>query len=107
MMMPWMQHCLMAGLMGGAAALLAWGLCAVLRRARAPGWLLCLVWLAVGLRFALPGGVIPVTLPEPRDPELARAAETVTRTVQTLAEPPAPAGEAPVLVLLPTGSWAN
>ena len=56
MMMPWMQHCLMAGLLGGAAALLAWGLCAVLRRARAPGWLLCLVWLAVGLRFALPGG---------------------------------------------------
>ena len=40
MMMPWMQHCLMAGLLGGAAALLAWGLCAVLRRARAPGWLL-------------------------------------------------------------------
>ena len=74
MMMPWMQHCLMAGLLGGAAALLAWGLCAVLRRARAPGWLLCLVWLAVGLRFALPGGVIPVTLPEPRDPgQIGRA----------------------------------
>lgn len=107
MMMPWMQHCLMAGLLGGAAALLAWGLCAVLRRARAPGWLLCLVWLAVGLRFALPGGVIPVTLPEPRDPELARAAETVTRTVQTLTEPPAPAGEAPVLVLLPTRAPAS
>lgn len=30
MMMPWMQHCLMAGLLGGTAALLAWGLCAVL-----------------------------------------------------------------------------
>ena len=112
MMTEWLRQGLMAGVLGGAAALLAWGLCAALRRARAPGWLLSLIWLAVGLRFAVPGGVIPVTLPRPQDPALAQAAETVTQTVQTLNEA-SPAAEAPQLVLLaarapdaPAFDWA-
>lgn len=88
-----------AGAMGGAAALAAWGLCALLRKARAPGWLLCLLWLAVGLRFAVPGGVIPVTLPQPQSPALAQAAQAVSQAVETLAAP-AGAGRAPALVRL-------
>ena len=55
-------------------------MCALLRHARAPGWLLCLVWLAVGLRFAVPDGLVPITLPRPESEglqQLAAAAETV------------------------------
>ena len=75
-----LRQLLIAGVTGGAAALLALGTCALLRRARAPGWLLCVLWLAVGLRFAVPGGLVPVTLPQPESEplqQLAAAAETV------------------------------
>lgn len=71
---------LLAGMSGALAALVCLGVCALLRRARAPGWLLCLLWLAVGLRFAVPGGLVPVTLPQPQSEplqQLATAAETV------------------------------
>ena len=46
---------------GGLLVLLCLPLCALLRRLRAPSKLLCLLWLAVGLRFLLPGG-IPVSI---------------------------------------------
>lgn len=41
---------------GGLLVLLCLPLCALLRRLRAPSKLLCLLWLAVGLRFLLPCG---------------------------------------------------
>ena len=45
---------------GGLLVLLCLPLCALLRRLRAPSKLLCLLWLAVGLRFLLPGrGALP------------------------------------------------
>lgn len=78
-----LRQLLIAGVSGGAATLLALGVCALLRRARAPGWLLCVLWLAVGLRFAVPGGLVPVTLPQPESEplqQLAAAAETVRET---------------------------
>ena len=50
-----LRQLLIAGVSGAVAALAALGICALLRRARAPGWLLCVLWLAVGLRFAVPG----------------------------------------------------
>lgn len=71
---------LIAGVTGALAVLVTLGICALLRRARAPGWLLCLLWLAVGLRFAVPGGLVPVTLPQPESKplqQLASAAQTV------------------------------
>lgn len=74
---------LIAGLAGALAVPVALGVCALLRRARAPGWLLCLLWLAVGLRFAVPGGLVPVTLPQPESQplqQLATAAEAVRDT---------------------------
>ncbi len=71
---------------GGAAALGAWAACAVLRRCHAPSRLLCWLWLAVGMRFALPGG-IPLTLPRPQGGQLAEAAAAV----QAFAQPAAPA----------------
>lgn len=74
---------LTAGIGGAAAALVAWAVCALLRRARAPGWLLCALWLAVGLRFAVPGGILPVTIPQPESEslqQLAVVAETVRDT---------------------------
>ena len=49
---------------GGLLVLLCLPLCALLRRLRAPSKLLCLLWLAVGLRFLLPGG-IPVSIRQP------------------------------------------
>lgn len=71
---------LMAGICGAVAVPAVLGICALLRRARAPGWLLCLLWLAVGLRFAVPGGLVPIPLPQPESQplqHLATAAETV------------------------------
>ena len=41
---------------GGLLVLLCLPLCALLRRLRAPSKLLCLLWLAVGLRWVLPCG---------------------------------------------------
>lgn len=87
---------LTAGIGGAAAALAALAVCALLRRARAPGWLLCVLWLAVGLRFAVPGGLVPVTLPQPKSEplqQLAAAAETMQEST------PAQAAEQAVHVL--------
>lgn len=78
-------HVLLLSLWGGAATVGALTVSAVLRRAHTPSRLLCWLWLAVGLRFALPWG-IPLTLPRPQNPQLAQAADTV----QALAEGPAP-----------------
>lgn len=78
-------HVLLLSLWGGAATVGALAVSAVLRRAHTPSRLLCWLWLAVGLRFALPWG-IPLTLPRPQNPQLAQAADTV----QALAEGPAP-----------------
>lgn len=79
---------LTAGIGGAAAALGALVVCALLRRARAPGWLLCVLWLAVGLRFAAPGGLVPITLPQPKSEslqQLAAAAETIQEGTPTQA----------------------
>ena len=76
---------LLLSVRGGTAALAAWGICHLLRRAHAPSRLLCWLWLAVGLRFVLPWG-IPLRLPRPQTPQLAAAAETV----QELSDLPLP-----------------
>lgn len=78
-------HFLLLSLWGGAATLGALAVSALLRRLHTPSRMLCWLWLAVGLRFALPWG-IPLVLPRPRNEQLAQAADTV----QTLAEGPAP-----------------
>ena len=57
---------LLLSLWGGAAALAAWVVCRLLRRAHAPSRFLCWLWLAVGLRFVLPFG-IPLALPRPQN----------------------------------------
>ena len=61
---------------GGAAALAAWAVCKLLRRAHAPSRLLCWLWLAVGLQFVLSWG-IPLSLPRPQNTQLAAVADTV------------------------------
>lgn len=61
---------------GALAALGAWCVCKLLRRAHAPSRLLCWLWLAVGVRFVLPWG-IPLELPRPQNTQLAAAADTV------------------------------
>lgn len=81
-----LRQAVLAGALGGAAALAVWGLCALLRRARAPGWLLCALWLAVGVRFAVPGGVIPLPVAVPQRTVLQQAADQV----EALAVPDAP-----------------
>ena len=73
---------LLRSLWGGATALAAWAVCRVLRRAHAPSRFLCWLWLAVGLRFAVPFG-IPLTVPRPQNTQLAEAADTV----QAMARP--------------------
>lgn len=75
-MRAWVLHVLQLSLWGGAAALGALAVSALLRRLHTPSRLLCWLWLAVGLRFALPWG-IPLTLPRPQSEQLARAADTV------------------------------
>ena len=79
-------HFLLLSLWGGAATVGALAVSALLRRVHTPSRLLCWLWLAVGLRFALPWG-IPLTLPRPQNQQLAQAADTV----QALADGPAPA----------------
>uniref|UniRef100_UPI002601630F hypothetical protein n=1 Tax=uncultured Subdoligranulum sp. TaxID=512298 RepID=UPI002601630F len=69
-------HLLLLSLWGGAAAVGALAVSAALRRAHTPSRWLCWLWLAVGVRFALPWG-IPLTLPRPQNQQLAQAAETV------------------------------
>ena len=78
-------------LWGGAATLGALAVGALLRRLHTPSRWLCWLWLAVGLRFALPWG-IPLALPRPQSEPLAQAADTV----RILAESPAAAPALPV-----------
>ena len=83
---------------GGAAALAAWAVCKLLRRAHAPSRLLCLLWLAVGLRFVLPWG-IPLSLPRPQNTQLAAAADTVQELGELPLVAPPPAVSAPAAAL--------
>ena len=83
---------------GGAAALAAWAVCKLLRRAHAPSRLLCWLWLAVGLRFVLPWG-IPLSLPRPQNTQLAAAADTVQELGELPLIAPPPAVSAPAAAL--------
>lgn len=83
---------------GGAAALAAWAVCRLLRRAHAPSRLLCWLWLAVGLRFVLPWG-IPLRLPRPQSTQLATAADTVQELGELPLITPPPAVSAPAAAL--------
>lgn len=82
---------------GGAAALAAWCVCTLLRRAHAPSRLLCWLWMAVGLRFVLPWG-IPLRLPRPQSTPLAAAADTVQELgeLPVFVPPAVPAAAAPL-----------
>lgn len=95
---------LLLSLWGGAATLGALAVSGVLRRLHTPSRLLCWLWLAVGLRFALPWG-IPLTLPRPQNENLAQAADTV----QALAEGPSPvvlpAVQAPAVTAAAAAPW--
>lgn len=71
-------------LAGGAAAVFVWAVCGLLRKARMPGWLLCLLWGAVALRFALPGG-IPLPVLRPSATPLVPVA--VQQVIQQAAQP--------------------
>ena len=68
---------------GGLLVLLCLPLCALLRRLRAPSKLLCLLWLAVGLRFLLPGG-IPVSIRQPGSAAPIQQAGAVVQVVVLL-----------------------
>lgn len=83
---------------GGVAALAAWAVCKLLRRAHAPSRLLCWLWLAVGLRFVLPWG-IPLSLPRPQNTQLAAAADTVQELGELPLVAPPPAVFAPAAAL--------
>ena len=83
---------------GGAAALAAWAVCKLLRRAHAPSRLLCWLWLAVGLRFVLPWG-IPLSLPRPQNTQLAAAADTVQELGELPLVAPPSAVSAPAAAL--------
>lgn len=83
---------------GGAAALAAWAVCKLLRRAHAPSRLLCWLWLAVGLRFVLPWG-LPLSLPRPQNTQLAAAADTVQELGELPLVAPPPAVSAPAAAL--------
>ena len=84
-------------LWGGAAALGALAVGALLRRLHTPSRWLCWLWLAVGLRFALPWG-IPLALPRPQNEPLAQAADTVRIRAGTPAAAPALPAAAPAPV---------
>ena len=83
---------------GGAAALAAWAVCKLLRRAHAPSRLLCWLWLAVGLQFVLSWG-IPLSLPRPQNTQLAAAADTVQELGELSLVAPPPAVSAPAAAL--------
>ena len=83
---------------GGVAALAAWAVCKLLRRAHAPSRLLCWLWLAVGLRFVLPWG-LPLSLPRPQNTQLAAAADTVQELGELPLVAPPPAVSAPAAAL--------
>ena len=93
---------LLLSLWGGAAALAAWVVCRLLRRAHAPSRFLCWLWLAVGLRFVLPFG-IPLALPRPQNTQLAEAADTV----QALTQPELTAPDLPAMVPAATPETAE
>lgn len=97
-------HFLLLSLWGGAAALGALAVSAVLRRAHTPSRLLCWLWLAVGLRFAVPWG-IPLTLPRPQNQQLAQAADTVQALAEGPAPAPLPAVQAPAVTAAPAAPW--
>ena len=97
-------HFLLLSLWGGAAALGALAVSAVLRRAHTPSRLLCWLWLAVGLRFAVPWG-IPLTLPRPQNQQLAQAADTVQALAEGPAPAPLPAVQAPAVTAAQTAPW--
>ena len=84
-------------LWGGAAALGALAVGALLRRLHTPSRWLCWLWLAVGLRFALPWG-IPLALPRPQNEPLAQAADTVRILAGAPAAAPALPATAPAAV---------
>ena len=83
---------------GGAAALAAWAVCKLLRRAHAPSRLLCWLWLAVGLQFVLSCG-IPLSLPRPQNTQLAAVADTVQELGELPLVAPPPAVSAPAAAL--------
>ena len=97
-------HFLLLSLWGGAAALGALAVSALLRRAHTPSRLLCWLWLAVGLRFAVPWG-IPLTLPRPQNQQLAQAADTVQALAEGPAPAPLPAVQAPAVTAAQTAPW--
>lgn len=97
-------HFLLLSLWGGAAAVGALAVSALLRRAHTPSRWLCWLWLAVGLRFALPWG-IPLTLPRPRNQQLARAADTVQALAEGSGPVELPAAPAPVTVVQQAAPW--
>lgn len=97
-------HFLLLSLWGGAAALGALAVSALLRRVHTPSRMLCWLWLAVGLRFALPWG-IPLTLPRPRNEQLAQAADTVQALTEGPAPAPAPVTQAPAVAAASAAPW--
>ena len=97
-------HFLLLSLWGGAAALGALAVSAVLRRAHTPSRLLCWLWLAVGLRFAVPWG-IPLTLPRPQNQQLAQAADTVQALAEGPVPAPLPAVQAPAVTAAQAAPW--
>lgn len=97
-------HFLLLSLWGGAATLGALAVSALLRRVHTPSRMLCWLWLAVGLRFALPWG-IPLTLPRPRNEQLAQAADTVQALTEGSAPAPAPVIQAPAAAAASAAPW--
>lgn len=97
-------HFLLLSLWGGAAALGALAVSALLRRVHTPSRMLCWLWLAVGLRFALPWG-IPLTLPRPRNEQLAQAADTVQALTEGPASTPAPVIQVPAAAAASAAPW--
>ena len=95
---------LLLSLWGGAAALGALAVSALLRRVHTPSRMLCWLWLAVGLRFALPWG-IPLTLPRPRNEQLAQAADTVQALTEGPAPTPAPVIQVPAAAAASAAPW--
>lgn len=75
---------LVMGLSGSVLTVGALFLCAVLDRLHAPGRWVCLIWLAVGLRFLLPG-ILPVSVPGADSLSGVPAAYRVQETVQRAA----------------------
>ena len=83
---------------GTLAALGVWLVSLLLRRLRAPHKLTCLLWLAVGVRFALPWKFY-ITLPRPKNPATAAVADRIQQGWQGAANT-VPAG-APAVVNTP------